>query len=261
MTRVQSNTHPIVRGRAFVATIGALVLIVTAVAATGAWAARKYYLERVSVRLNPIDVQRYWCRNQKLKPPAGERVVFIGDSRIVGWTPEPSLGSVELVWRGVPGETTAQMSYRFHSDALGIDSTSIVIQSGINDLVGGVAVGKADQVAHQTSRNLLQMASKGAASGRQVFLLTIVRPAQPPLWRRPFWSGSIYDQVTVVNNALRAVSLDGVHVIDADQLLAGSSRVLPNEYSSDTLHLTAQAYQALNRELVRVMDASRRVVQ
>jgi len=221
-----------------------LLCLVTAIAATGAWLARKYYLERAAVRLNAVDTQRYARDNAELGPPERARLVFIGDSHVEGWAPKPALADMEIVWRGMNGETSAQLLYRFQLDALALRPTGVVIQSGMNDLLGGVALSDGDQVAQRTVRNLESMAAMAAESGLEVYLLTVVRPARLPLWRRPVLSDAIYDHVTEVNEELRALRTKGVHIVDVDRALSCSSRELPAEFSVDALHLSAAGFRS-----------------
>lgn len=226
-------------------------------AAVGGYIAKKYYSQWSGVRLNPIDTAKYAAENAALpRRAASRRIVFIGDSRMERWNPKPELPAAEMIWRGLNSETTAQMRYRFRADALDLEPNVVVIQSGINDIVAGIAVGRPQEAVDTALANLLTMASAAVNSGSEVYVLTVVRPARPSLLRRPVWSETIYARVADMNAKLRKWSIDKVHVIDADTLLSSDSRVLPAKYSEDTLHFSAAAYGVMNQQLVQQLRGS-----
>lgn len=237
-------------GRVLTTLLIATTLVSLAAAATAGFLARKFYLQRSEVRLTPVNRVYYSRDNAELRAPAEPRIVFFGDSRITDWDPKPSLPEFDLVWRGIPGETTTQMRYRFEADALGLGANAIVIQAGINDLVLGAALGRTDEAVRMTIDNLAYMIQAAAMHKVTVYLMTIVRPARPALWRRPVWSDDIYGAIGIVNDTLRALSPNGMQLIDADSILGGTGHELPDNYALDTLHFTAAAYQRLNKELM-----------
>lgn len=237
------------------AMILALAGFAAATAIVCGWLARTYYLQRAELRLSPVNLTRYLGENLRLAPSSLQRIVFFGDSRVNGWYPRPDIAGVELVWRGIDGETTTQMRYRFGADAVALSPSVIVIQAGINDLVAGAALGKLNETLGQVRKNLAAMTTTAQQSGARVYLMTIVRPARPPLWRRPVWSDEIYDAIDELNDDLRALAADGVVIVDADSALAGNSRELPPAYAADTLHFTPAAYAVLNARLIDLLQA------
>ena len=237
-----------------------LVVVSLAGIAVG-WIALQLYTERSRLRLNPIHDQRYIQDNARLAPRSGRRVVVVGDSRVQQWSPRLNVPGIEFLWRGVDGETTAQLRYRFAQDALRVDATDIIIQSGINDLVAGVTVGTGPSASAAAEVNLRQMAQAGVTAGAAVYLLTVVRPAKPPIWRRPVWSDSIYGLVATLNAQVRSMEGGNIHVIDADRLLSDGGGPLPARNAVDTLHFSAAAYSVLNSTLGERLIALDHAVQ
>jgi lysophospholipase L1-like esterase len=234
---------------ALLATI-AVLCVSSAAAGVLAWT---YYLQRSELRLTPIYTATYAGENATLAAPSRQRVVFFGDSRVYRWGPRPELSGLETVWRGIGGETTAQMVHRFAPDVLALRPAAVVIQAGINDLVAGVAVGRGALARDAAVANLAAMAAQAREGGATTYLLTIVPPARPPLWRRPVWSDSIYTLVSDANEALRGLASEQIVVVDVGRVLAGSEAALPDPYALDTLHFTPAAYQAMNTELTRAL--------
>lgn len=227
------------------------ILVAILLATTGAAfrAARLFYLQRSELRLAPVNTDHFLRENQALGPKLRRRVVFFGDSRISQWRPPPAAGASELLWRGVDGETTAQMLFRFRQDVMQIQADAVVIQAGINDLVAGVALGRGEYAAAAAVRNIGTMVAEARSAGVAVYLLTVIRPAPPPPWRWPVWSASISDEVARLNSGLAALAGQGVRLIDADGALAGGSRDLPPKFAADALHVEPDGYSRLN-ELV-----------
>ena len=209
--------------------------------------ARSFYLERESLRIAPLNINRFVRENEALGASTEPRVVLFGDSRIAYWQPTPSIPGFEIVFRGIAGETTAQMRYRFQQDVVALHPRVVIIQAGINDLVAASLLPGANDVAAATMANLHHFALAARSVGSEVILMTIVRPAQPPIWRWPVWSGSVFELVARVNHMVITAQMEsGIRVLDADGILSDNSQYLPRRYAADTLHFTAAAYQALN---------------
>jgi lysophospholipase L1-like esterase len=229
-----------------IAIAAAAVVLLTA--AIGGWSvALHYYKEVCRLRLQPGFINDAREMPPLPRPGAQRRIVFVGDSRVTRWRPAPDLHGAQLVWRGIDGETTFQLVGRFSADVIALAPDVVVIASGINDLVAACALSKCDMVVHRTATNLLTVARAAADAGADVYLLTIVAPATPPIWRRFVWSDGILIATNNVNEALTAAAVDGVHVLGADRLLRADSGYLNEKYAEDTLHFSATAYAKLNR--------------
>jgi lysophospholipase L1-like esterase len=239
----------------------AALLAAAAVAVLALWAARHLNHERAELRLVPVHAGEYAADNEKTGPPQGRRVVFFGDSRIQGWRPQPEVPGAELLWRGIGGETTAQMRYRFDEDVLALHPSTVVIQAGINDLVAGAIVGRKDETIRNTIDNLGHFVDAARSASVEVVLLTVLRPARSPPWRAPFWPKGVTGAVARVNEAIRAMAGEGVQVIDADAWLAGQQRALPRRYALDTLHLNEAGYAHLNEIVEGALGTGTNAVQ
>ena len=248
-------------GRGLVTVLIVLLVLAAALAGVAAWAARHVYLQRAELRLAPVRTAVYAAENAGIGTPQGTRVIFFGDSRIEGWHPRPELGGAEIIWRGVAGETTAQMLHRFAYDVIALDPAVVVIEAGINDLVAGAALGREAEVAHATTENIAALVGAARSASVEVWLMTVLRPARPAPWRLPFWSDEIHDRVSQVNESLRGLAGDGVVIIDADDRLAGDAGIMPARYASDTLHLNRSGYEQLNLLIADVGGARLNAVQ
>jgi GDSL-like Lipase/Acylhydrolase family len=220
--------------------------------------ARDWYIRTKMVAASRHNVSRYADLNSRLGPKTLERIVLFGDSRISDWNPLPNVPSSEFINRGVGGETTKQMRFRFSSDVLALDPDVVVIEAGINDLVAAsLDPGNSHEIVQRLKSNLPWFIQKAHSAGISVILMTIVRPAEPPLIRRIVWSDSIFDLVREVNGYLMDLQLPpAVCVLDADGLLNPDGGPLGRVYANGTLHWSTSAYEELNSRLKSCLDAA-----
>lgn len=193
---------------------------------------------------------------RSLAAKQGRRIVLFGDSRIVQWTDFPGAPGTEVVARGIAGETTAQMRLRFEADVLAADPDVVVMQMGINDLVAiGVLPARRAEIADQCARNIDYFVDALGARGIRVVLLTIIPPASPPLWRKPFWSEAISEEVRRLNVRLLSRPMPPrVSVVDTSALLQDGAGRWRRGVLSDTLHLTPAGYGHLNAKIAPLLE-------
>jgi lysophospholipase L1-like esterase len=144
---------------------------------------------------------------------------------------------------------------------LNLEPDLVIIQAGINDLVAGVAANVENESIEATVSNLQQLARMATRQSIDVLILTVVRPRRPPIWRWPFWSDLMPNLIDRLNAHLSNLAGGNVHVLDADELLAGSARYLPEIYAADTLHWDRAAYDVLNGKLTQKLDELLNAVQ
>lgn len=220
------------------------------------WVARYLYFQDKLAALDPVAIDRYALENSSLTAdPSGKpRMVLIGDSRIHALK-GVALGSRwQVVNRGIPGETAAQMRLRFPDDVLALRPEVVVIQSGINDLVAGMAsAARAPEISQRVVAHLQASSAKAAASGARVYLMTVFPPADPELARRLVWNERIRDEVQKVNQELlRWQAPSGVTVVDCGKWF-GSGIRMPEEYVLNTLHLNERGDQKIESGLIGII--------
>lgn len=178
----------------------------------------------------------------------GPRIVLFGDSRIAQWQNFPVRQGAEVVMKGVPGETTAQMRVRFARDVLDLDPDAVVLQLGINDLVAiGVLPERQSEIALQCEANMRFFVEALRERNIRTILLTIIPPARPPFWRRPFWNADIASAVERINrNWLSAPASSNLRVVDTRALLQDREGRWIDGVTADALHITALGYGRLN---------------
>jgi lysophospholipase L1-like esterase len=216
---------------------------------------RRLYLERADLRLDPAGQDHHAAANRALPAAHRPRAVFFGDSRIAYWSPPPDLPGRTLVFRGIAGQSTAQLRLRFAEDVLALAPQEVVIQAGVNDLIAGQIAGRRDEAVARTVANLAALAEEAGARGIRVLLTTIVRPARPGLSHERLFVSveALAADVALVNAALRTLALPSLRVLDLDALLAGDATALPEQYAADLVHFSEAAYAAINREIAAAL--------
>ncbi len=239
-----------------------LVALFAAAALLGGNRAAHYYRAFKVAKAHPVYDRVFAEANRDLDA-AAERVVFFGDSRIARWDPRPRGGSVQLVFRGVGGETTEQMRFRFAQDVLALEPDWVVLQAGINDLVAA-SLQKAGGAAtvERCAENLRGFVRTATAQGTRVILISIIPRSHRDILRRWMWPNTLDRYVQQVNASLKPLSEHAdVRWIDARALLQdGEGRWLPN-VDADALHLTREGYGRLNRAVEQELESERDAVQ
>jgi len=85
------------------------------------------------------QLRHYREENRRLPPPdpARPRVVFFGDSITESWKlGSLGLAQLEVLNRGIGGQTTPQMLVRFRQDVIDLHPKVVVILAGTNDIAG-----------------------------------------------------------------------------------------------------------------------------
>jgi lysophospholipase L1-like esterase len=227
------------------------ILLAVALAASGTAFVlyKKSYAEARAAAVFPT--QAHASEMRPALPKTGPRIVLFGDSRAALWKDFPVPRGAELVVKGVPGETTAQMRLRFDADVLAQEPDVVVLQLGINDLVAiGVLPGRREEIARQCAGNIRYFVDMLVGRNVKTILVTIIPPARPPFWRRPFWSEAIGLEAEALNR--RWLALPGsplLKVVDSRALLQDAAGDWHDGVNADTLHLTFRGYERLNAAL------------
>ena len=171
-------------------------------------------------------------------------IVFAGDSLIGGWgTMGKDFSGMSVANRGIGGEVTRGLLFRFQEDVLDLHPKAIVLLSGSNDL-------SAQQSPKQSRANLAEILAQAAKQAPDVpVVLCTIPPRQHA--QAPVDPAALREL-----NALIAGLADPrrrVVVLDLFTLLAepDGSPHLPY-FASDRLHISAAGYQRFHEALMPV---------
>jgi lysophospholipase L1-like esterase len=134
------------------------------------------------LRTDWAQLGQYRDENQRLPPPraARPRAVFFGDSLTQSWDLTGlGLEKVELLNRGISGQTTPQMLVRFRQDVVHLRPAVVHILAGTNDLAGNTGPTTVEAIED----NLSSMVEIAEANHIRVVLASEL-PALDYPWRR-----------------------------------------------------------------------------
>ncbi|HUG10588.1 MAG TPA: GDSL-type esterase/lipase family protein, partial [Opitutaceae bacterium] len=160
-------------------------------------------------------------------------LVFVGDSITQGWGDDFSkrFPGVKIANRGIGGDTTRSLLYRFDRDVLALNPSGIVLLIGTNDIDDGA---RADIITENV-KWILQ-AIKGHSSSIPIVLCDVF-PSSPKMKRDPVW-------IKELNSSLRALVKGDpqIRVLDTWTLFAGPDENAKLAEMPDLLHLNDAGY-------------------
>ncbi|WP_020394848.1 SGNH/GDSL hydrolase family protein [Thiolinea disciformis] len=232
----------------------AILLGSLAANATLFYLTKKFYQEAQTVRLNPLELERYPSALAD-KKIGQKRVVFFGDSRALGW-PAPAAQGLEFINRGIGDQTSTQVRYRVAAHLAPLKPDLVLLQLCVNDLkVIAQMPEQQAAIVQRCKENVTKIVQEVRASGSEVLLTTVfpVNKASWQYWIR--WSEAVDVALQDVNHYIKSLAGEGVYVLDAYDVLEGEPNQTHPQFSRDLLHLNEVGYAQLNQALSEWLKA------
>lgn len=181
----------------------------------------------------------------RTKPCPSACIAFIGDSITSKWPalqPPNEISGLQIVNRGIPGDTTASMVSRFRRDVIQLRPRVVVILGGLNDL--------ALTPLPIIEQNLTVMAQTAHEHKIQVVLATLP-PArainsQPRSAQQP----ADPDLIAALNTWIRSFAAQNHYALaDYHAVLSDSSGAYKEGLTTDGIHLTTSGYASIDPPL------------
>lgn len=189
-------------------------------------------------------LERYRLENELLKLNFDEnRVVFIGDSIIVGWN-DSSLFKENLnyVNRGINGQTTAQILHRFQNDVIDLKPKCVVVLVGTNDIAENLGPVTLEEIRN----NFLSMIAIAKSNAVTVVICSIL-PTSHYYWNKKIQP---FDKIKELNIFLASLSNNNtVFYTDFHTSLA-ENEGLKTTFSDDGVHPNQLGYQEMSKLLI-----------
>jgi len=202
--------------------------------------------EDARLRTDWAQLLRYRDENLRLPTPsaATPRVIFLGDSITASWhLSDLELSRLEVLNRGIGGQTTPQMLVRFQQDVVRLRPAVVHILAGTNDL----AENTGPTTLTAIEDNLRSVVEIAQANHIRVVLASVL-PAMDYPWRRGLHPAP---RILELNSWMRAYASDRKLVyVDYYSALADSQGGLPAALSEDGVHPNEAGY-AVMRPLAR----------
>ena len=175
-------------------------------------------------------------------------IVFAGDSLTASWkTLESDFSGTKVANRGIGGDVSRGLLFRFEQDVLGLRPKAIVILIGINDLT-------ARQPASDTLANVrLMLEIKQTQQPLVPVVLCTVPPSANP-------NAPVDEQQRrLLNQGLRQLAENSklVSIVDLHAALSTPQGAPDSQYfSSDQLHLSAAGHARWKQALLPALKAA-----
>ena len=181
-------------------------------------------------------------------------VVLIGDSIISRWPALQQPGQIsglQIINRGVSGDTTAHMLARFDHDVIQIRPRVVVVLGGINDI--------ARTPVPVIESHLEKMAQAAHQHQIRVVLVAIPPTGMAPSAEPTPAGESAQNQIRSLNESLQSLAAQHHYAfLDLHTPLADEHGYYIPSLTSDGVHPTAGAYQRLDAPLREAIAAAMR---
>ena len=184
-----------------------------------------------------------------------QTLLFFGDSRAESWHLPSEVNELLVVNRGISDQTSEQVALRYEAHAKPIRPDVLVLEVGINDLKTiPLLPKKRDSIVDRCKHNISRVVSQATEDGSFVIVATIFPLGKLPFTRRLVWSDDVVTAINEVNRHIATLANRDVRVFITSNILADDAGVVHPEYSKDFLHLTLEGYNALNTQLMVLID-------
>ncbi len=198
------------------------------------------------MKVDFANLKRYAYENQKLQKTFNNefRIVFFGDSITEFWTPKNStlFHNTNYINRGISGQTTSQMVFRFQQDVIDIKPSKVIILAGINDLAENTGPISIEKIFENT----ITMVELANANKIKILLCSIL-PATAFSWRPDLYPA---DKIIQLNLMLKKYAFNKViPFVDYYSAMVDSKIGLNKKYSDDGVHPNNEGYKVMEKEL------------
>lgn len=187
---------------------------------------------------NYADLARYRVTNQMLSQHDAGRVIFYGDSITDFWAlnyPAQFFPGAGYVGRGISGQATREMVWRFQQDVIDLHPATVVILAGSNDVI----LTKRHITYGQTTANLQAMVLAAKRDGLRVILCSLL----PISRRRPTEQATYTQKIRAINAWLQNYALqEHLTYLDYFAAMSTASGALNSNVSDDGTHPNAAGY-------------------
>ncbi len=196
------------------------------------------------------QLERYQSINQSLPPTAPGRVVFYGDSITDVW---PTTYATHFfpgkpyIGRGITGQSTDAMLWRFQQDVIDLHPSAVVILAGSNDVV------LADRhiTFQQTTTNIQAMAELAEQHHIRVILCSLLPVSHYPQPQQAIFS----EEIRTINRWLQAYAADQhLAYVDYFSAIADSTGAMKNSLTEDGLHPNAAGDDVMRPLVQQAID-------
>jgi lysophospholipase L1-like esterase len=188
------------------------------------------------------QLNRFKQANAQLCPSENDenRVVFMGNSITEGWL-QDSLSlfkNKSYINRGIGGQTSPQMKYRFMQDVIELKPKAVVILAGINDIAQNTGYISIPDIA----ANIKEMTCLAKSNNIKVVICSVL-PSNYFPWRPQIHPA---DKVIALNILLKEIAHENeVFYLDYYTEMVDNKKGLKDIYTTDGVHCSIEGYRMM----------------
>lgn len=198
------------------------------------------------------DIARYRRANLSMPPAQQNRVIFYGDSITDFWPtsyPAQFFSEKSYIGRGITGQSTDAMIWRFDQDVVALHPQTVVILAGTNDVV----VPERTFNDQQTIKNIETMAEIAKRHQIRVILCSILPVSHYPQRQQNLFNSRIQQ----INASLRAYAMQQrLTYVDYYSSMADRTGAMQNSLSGDGIHPNANGYAIMHSLVQAAIDSA-----
>jgi lysophospholipase L1-like esterase len=189
------------------------------------------------------ELNRYRDADAQLKAttPAGDRVIFFGDSITDAWKLDSYFPGKGYINRGIGGQTTPQMLIRFRQDVIDLAPKVVVILAGTNDIAGNTG----PMTVEQTEANYASLAELAHAHSIRV-IFSSVTPIHNYAQRLTMFLQRSPEKILELNRWLRNYCEENKLIyLDYYSAMVDSRGMMKESLADDGLHPNDAGYRVM----------------
>ena len=197
------------------------------------------------------QLQRYQAQNHSLPTSAPSRVILYGDSITDVW---PTAYAAQFfpgkpyIGRGITGQSTNAMLWRFQQDVLNLHPSTVVLLGGSNDVV----LTDRHISFQQTTANIQSMVELAQRDNIRVILCSLLPVSHYPRARQALFS----EEIRAINYWLKAYSASqNLTYVDYYSAMVDDTGAMKNSLSEDGLHPNAAGYSIMELLAQQAIDS------
>lgn len=170
--------------------------------------------------------------------------VFIGASEIEKWELDKFFPQYYFINRGIGEQISAQMLLRFYQDVINISPRIVVITAGANDIK--------NKVPFEYTKEYIKRMCDLAKNNNIEIILTTITPVNDT--QRGMLKLRPPDKIKELNNWIKIFSEnENYRVADFYSDLADKNGMLPENYSTDGVHLNEIGYKIISKTIDKII--------
>lgn len=192
------------------------------------------------------NLAKYAAENESIVQNPNKRVVFIGDSITKFWKIYDAEFFIKnnYINRGISGQTSPQIRFRFNQDVVNLRPNVVVILAGINDIAQNTGPITLDAIVE----NIIKMCELAILNKIKVVLCSVL-PANKFTWRLDILPS---DKVEQLNKMIKSyATTNKIVYVDYYSAMVDENKGLNSKFGDDGVHPNLLGYETMKTIVVK----------